>query len=419
MVLTAKIWGKTAGESPHALQSRALQGGKLLLCFNFCSSFLGFTSILFIVLLSIRILRRRTAAVDIKKMQRVLLTGGNGFLGSHILAELLQSGYSVRCVVRSSAIADRVRCNFPQYKSRLDFAVVSNVVEPGSYDAAVKSDLPFDYVIHSASPFWFRGNSSQKDFLVPAVKSTENLLAAIGKHAAQVKRFVMTSSCAAVIDFGRNLVQEGVKTYTADDWNPITYPDAEVGDLGTAYQASKKFSEQIMCEFAKQNKQDLNMEFTTLCPPNIYGPVKFPESITSLDELNESNYGIYTDFINNSDRATLPADVVPWYIDVRDLASIHVRALKEPKVANQRILVPAGMASSQEIAHILRKNFPELELRTPKGSSPGDSTVTPGGFKISQDKLNEILPTSFRSREVTFIDLTQQLLTIEQRVKVL
>ncbi|KAH8678382.1 hypothetical protein BX600DRAFT_545968 [Xylariales sp. PMI_506] len=350
--------------------------------------------------------------------QRVLLTGGNGFLGNHILSLLLKQGYSVRCVVRSETIAERMRTNFGADASVLDFSIVPDVQVESAYDAAVQSVPPIDYIVHVASPFWFRNNPTQKDFLLPAVKSTENLVASVAKYARQVKRFVMTSSCAAVIDFSRPLAEQPSKTYTADDWNPVTWAEAEAGHLGMAYQASKKFSELKLRESTeKLGTQDISLEVTTLCPPNIYGPVLFPESISSFAELNESNFGIYSDFIKSEPSASLPDDVVPWYVDVRDLASIHVRALTEPKAANQRILVPAAMASSQEVADILRNNLPELESRTPKGPQPGVSSVPAGGFTISQDKLNEILPTSFRSREETFIDLAKQLLAIERRTE--
>ena len=45
--------------------------------------------------------------------RRVLLTGANGFLGSHILSELLDNGFFVRGVVRSQSKADQIAKDFP------------------------------------------------------------------------------------------------------------------------------------------------------------------------------------------------------------------------------------------------------------------------------------------------------------------
>lgn len=57
---------------------------------------------------------------------RVLLTGANGFIASHILSQLLAASHSVRAVVRSQSKVDSVRELFPAASSQLDFAIVSH-----------------------------------------------------------------------------------------------------------------------------------------------------------------------------------------------------------------------------------------------------------------------------------------------------
>lgn len=86
-------------------------------------------------------------------VQRVLLTGANGFIGSHVLDELLKKGYSVRSIVRSQSKAQQVLSDFPNFGTKLDFGIVSDITAPGAFDEVVKSDPPFDTVIHTASPF--------------------------------------------------------------------------------------------------------------------------------------------------------------------------------------------------------------------------------------------------------------------------
>lgn len=41
--------------------------------------------------------------------ERVLVTGGSGYLGSHCIVALLRDGHQVRTTVRSLAKADEVR----------------------------------------------------------------------------------------------------------------------------------------------------------------------------------------------------------------------------------------------------------------------------------------------------------------------
>ena len=63
---------------------------------------------------------------------------------------------------------------------------------------------------------------------------------AVKEYAPGVKRVVLTSSCAAVLDFAAG---NNGKRYTADDWNPITWEDAVTGDRNQGYLASKKYAE--------------------------------------------------------------------------------------------------------------------------------------------------------------------------------
>ena len=57
-------------------------------------------------------------------VHRVLLTGANGYVASHILSQLLAASHSVRAVVRSQSKVDSVKELFPSASSQLDFAIV-------------------------------------------------------------------------------------------------------------------------------------------------------------------------------------------------------------------------------------------------------------------------------------------------------
>jgi nucleoside-diphosphate-sugar epimerase len=133
--------------------------------------------------------------------KRVLMTGANGYIGQHILHNFLEAGHSVRAVVRSQSKIDQLTQIFRPYAgtSRLDFGIVADITAPGAFDKVLKSDPPFDVVVHSASPFNYRTNTKSEEFLEPAVKGTTEILKAIVKVAPTVKRVVVTSSMAAII----------------------------------------------------------------------------------------------------------------------------------------------------------------------------------------------------------------------------
>jgi nucleoside-diphosphate-sugar epimerase len=84
--------------------------------------------------------------------------------------------------------------------SKLDCAIVPDIAQPDTFSRAVITDPQFEAVIHIASPFHFNVTDTKKDFLTPAVNGTTGLLRAIKKHAPTVKRVVLTSSFAAMID---------------------------------------------------------------------------------------------------------------------------------------------------------------------------------------------------------------------------
>ena len=83
--------------------------------------------------------------------QRVLVTGGTGFLGGWAIADLLEHGYRVRTTVRSASREQAVRDAVGRVTTaddRLEFAV-AELTDPVGWEEAVAG---CDYVLHVASP---------------------------------------------------------------------------------------------------------------------------------------------------------------------------------------------------------------------------------------------------------------------------
>jgi nucleoside-diphosphate-sugar epimerase len=72
------------------------------------------------------------------KGKTVLITGGSGFVATHVLNSFLSRGYNVRTTVRSSETAEKVKKSHSKYLSQLSFAIVPDVQTPGGHDEAVK-----------------------------------------------------------------------------------------------------------------------------------------------------------------------------------------------------------------------------------------------------------------------------------------
>lgn len=93
--------------------------------------------------------------------------------------------------VRSQEKAQKIKDAHPKAsKDKLDFVIVEDIAKEGAFDKAVKSEPPFEAVIHTASPFHFNVTDTKKDLLDPAIIGTTGILKAIKKNAPTVKKVV-------------------------------------------------------------------------------------------------------------------------------------------------------------------------------------------------------------------------------------
>ncbi|KAJ5171404.1 NAD-dependent epimerase/dehydratase [Penicillium coprophilum] len=332
-------------------------------------------------------------------MVKVLLTGGSGFIAAHIVDILLQHGFDTVVTVRSEEKGKRIIEAHPDVsKEKLSYAIVKDVAKDGAFDEAVKSSPPFDYVIHTASPFHFNVQDPVKDFLDPAIKGTTGILKAIRDYAPTVKRVVITSSFAAIVNG-----KQHPKVYSEKEWNPLTWEEAL--DHSQVYRGSKTFAEKAAWAFVEKEKP--NFDIATINPPLVFGPVV--HYLNSLETINTSNQRMRNLIQGQMKEKIAPTGNFLW-VDVRDVALAHVRAIEVAEAGSQRFFVVAGFFSNKELADIIRETHPQLESALPPADSPSD--FPENIYEIDNTKSQKVLGLNYCPLKQTVSDTVDSLLAV-------
>jgi nucleoside-diphosphate-sugar epimerase len=272
-----------------------------------------------------------------------------------------------------------------------------------AFDKAVVSNPPFEWVLHTASPFHFNVTDTKRDLLDPAINGTTGILKAIKAHAPSVKRVVVTSSFAAIVDPKGK--PEGYE-YSEKDWNPITEEEA-VSSPQLGYRASKTFAERAAWDFVEKEKP--NFTLATVNPPLVFGPVV--HHLSTLSSLNTSNE-LVRDLIQGKFKDGLPEGRVFFWIDVRDLAIAHVRAAEREAAAGKRFFVTAGSFNNKLVTEAIRDAFPEYKDQLPTDLSSGE--YKPGRPSYNNSQTKEILGIEFTSLQKSIVDTAASLKNIPE-----
>ncbi|KAL4956130.1 NAD(P)-binding protein [Aspergillus filifer] len=330
-------------------------------------------------------------------MPKVLLSGGSGFIAAHVLDQLLERGFDVVTTVRSEEKGDKILSAHPNTpKEKLSYVIVKDIAQDGAFDEAVKSNPPFDYVLHTASPFHFNVQDPVKDFLDPAIKGTTGILRAIKANAPSIKRVVITSSFAAIVN-----AKKHEKVYSEANWNPVTWEEGL--DSSATYRASKTLAEKAAWDFVEQEKP--NFDLATINPPLVLGPVV--HYLSSLDAINTSNSRI-SGIVRGFNKDSIPPTGTFLWVDVRDVALAHIRAIEVAEAGAKRYFVTAGHYANKDIVDIIRDAYPELDDRLPPKDAESDMPKDVYGYDNSRSI--QVLGLKYRSLKESVVDTVKSLL---------
>ncbi|KAI0754379.1 NAD(P)-binding protein [Daedaleopsis nitida] len=323
---------------------------------------------------------------------RVLITGANGFIAGWIAKTLLERGSLVRGTIRSAEKAARIREALSAREQDLEFVVVEDITKAGAFDDAV---IGVDAIVHAASPVTLSAQTPD-ELIKPALEGTMSVLRSAGKPGSTIKRVVIISSLAAVVNSSRRTTTPAV--YDETDWNdkdPVEVEQKGVDASSAAkYRTSKTLAERAAWEYVKEGheKGTISWDLVSLCPPWVLGPAlgaRTPEDLTT-------SVGTWFKLaVKEEGEGTVLGGQGSW-TDVRDFAGATHAVLIKPEAGGERFVISAGPFEWTQWTTHARRN-----LGKPGSVEDGTSKDVAYSILFDSKKSKAVLGIQYFSMEET------------------
>ncbi|MGB3947727.1 MAG: NAD-dependent epimerase/dehydratase family protein [Bacteroidia bacterium] len=255
----------------------------------------------------------------------ILVTGGTGLVGSHLLFELCKSGNKIKVLKRSSSNITNVRKVFAYYSAEPD-TLLNNItwVDADLLDVYSLIDAMEEVtqIYHCAAMVSFDSKDEEKIMQIN-VEGTANIVnAALTKG---IKKICHVSSIATI---GRSehlslLNEELFWKYSPSQSN---------------YSISKYGAERELWRASEEG-----LDVVIVNPSLIIGPGNWTQSSSNLFEKGYNGMRYYTEGSNG-------------YIDVRDVAILMIR-LMNSEIKNERFILNSENIAYRTFFDMLHKQF--------------------------------------------------------------
>jgi dTDP-L-rhamnose 4-epimerase len=283
--------------------------------------------------------------------QRILITGGAGFIGSHLADELLSAGYQVRAL---DLLVGQVhgRQTRPEYLDREVELVLGDVRDRAVVDRALAG---VDAVFHLAAAVGVGQSMYQiRDYTSTNVLGTSTLLEALIKKP--VERLIVASSMSIYgeglyRDAGGRLVNDAERTIDAlasagwdpldadgEPLEPLPTPETKTPSLKSVYALTKYDQERLSLMIGEAYRiPTVALRFFNVFGPRqaLSNPYTGVLAIFASRLLNQRRPIIYEDGHQRRD-----------FVSVYDVARALRLALEAPNAPGRAFNVGSGQSAS-------------------------------------------------------------------------
>ena len=289
----------------------------------------------------------------------IAITGASGYIGSWIVKDCADQGYSVRACVRDKSDprkVDHLKTLNAETKGQVGL-FEADLFKHGSYDEAFDG---CSAVIHAGAAVGYNKETPQEVY-DGCFTENQHLLESV-RRSSSIKRLIFTSSFAAV----GHPRPEGY-IFTENDWcgdnrelEDGTWGEASIPkNRDIAYAMAKANTEKLIYRAAKESK---SFEAIAILPLHVIGPLMCENHDQGWSWQNCMKFMAQGKPYKKSKGGRML-----WNnVDVRDVAKAHRLAVETEKGENgSRYILAATDRSGElftwELQQLIQKLFPELE----------------------------------------------------------
>ncbi|EHK19437.1 uncharacterized protein TRIVIDRAFT_156331 [Trichoderma virens Gv29-8] len=313
----------------------------------------------------------------------VFITGATGYIGTHLIGDVLKAGHRVRVAVRSQEKFQSIKELYPSAADKIGFAVVPDMSQPSAYQDALKD---VNYVFHLAGAMVDKGTELERDFVDPAVNGSLSILES-AKREPSIRKVSIVSSFLSLMPMD-GVMQNPfhIKANTGKKFPvdfKIAFPEGLPGQL-LKYQTGKIVGHQAYRDWIKKE----NPKFTVVSvhPSQVFGPSLVQKSASELSGVNFLMW------------MTLQSDGPPMtpylMVDVRDVSLALARIIDADVPSGTELPITGPLYTWKQYASFIKSKYRTLAIKFAPQEEPTmimDRDITDKYLKVDWTPMEDTI----------------------------